>query len=323
MNSDTTYSLPNLLCEEDDSCLSDPKIRANDVSFSEDDHFYIQSLIEKESKSNDYYGCVCFDDFENNNTKKQQWFQCARLHAINWIFSTREILGFHLSTAYLSLVYFDRFNSRRLIDSEKEWAIQLLSIACLSLAAKMEEQIVPSLSHYKAQGYNFESSVIQRMELMVLTTLEWKMCCITPFAYIHHFLSKICDDCDCNEFLISNAIGFVLDFSKEVNLMDHRPSIVAMAAVLLACDDQLTRNTMEFKIGDLTSLQSLDKGCIYDCYNLLKAIETKKSNTPKSINSFGCLRNRWSTSSNIGIKRKLTYNGFEQKCPLQKTSRRL
>lgn len=29
---------------------------------------------------------------------------------------TREILGFHIRTAYLSLTYFDRFNSRRPID---------------------------------------------------------------------------------------------------------------------------------------------------------------------------------------------------------------
>ncbi|KAD5803655.1 hypothetical protein E3N88_15015 [Mikania micrantha] len=50
-----------------------------------------------------------------------------------------------------------------------ELAIQLLCIACLSVAAKMEKHIVPSLSHYKAQGYNF------RMELMVSKTLEWKI----------------------------------------------------------------------------------------------------------------------------------------------------
>ncbi|KAI3798970.1 hypothetical protein L1987_34258 [Smallanthus sonchifolius] len=311
MNPDTTFSLPTLLCEEDDSSLNQVKIK---VPQSEDDR-YIRSLIQRESKSNDHR-CVC-DDKNSKN-----WFKCARLDAINWIFGTSEILGFHFRTAYLSLTYFDRFNSKGVIDDEKEWAIQLLGIACLSLAAKMEEQIAPPLSHYKAQGYNFESSVIQRMELLVLATLEWKMCRITPFAYLHHFISKICEKCDCNEFLVSKATGFVLDFSKEVNLMDHRPSVVAIAAVLLACDDQLTRNTLECKIGVVSSLHSLEKECIYHCYNLLKELEVKKNNTPDS-NSFDLLRNHWSSSSNIGIKRKLTYNGFEQKCPLQKISRRL
>ncbi|KAF5798827.1 putative cyclin domain-containing protein [Helianthus annuus] len=313
MDPHTTFSLPNLLCEEDDSSLNDTKSKLSNPR-SEDDH-YIRSLIEKEAQSNDY-NCVICDDSTRN------WFKCARLDAIDWIFSTREVLGFHFRTAYLSLTYFDRFNSRRVIDNGKEWAIQLLGIACLSLAAKMEEQVVPSLSHYKAQGYNFESSVIQRMELMVLATLEWRLCCITPFAYLHHFLSKICDEGECNEFLVSKAIALILDFSKEVNSMDHRPSVVAIAAVLLACDDQLTRNALEFKIGVVSSLHSLEKECIYSCYNLLKNIETKKNTTPES-NSFELLTNHRNPSSNIGIKRKLTYNGFEQKCPLQKISRRL
>ncbi|KAK9061907.1 hypothetical protein SSX86_019091 [Deinandra increscens subsp. villosa] len=315
MDPDATFTLPSLLCEEDDSSL-DHQVKIKVSQPRSDDDQYIRSLIERETQSNDS-SCVICDDESTKN-----WFKCARLDAVNWIFSTREIWGFHFRTAYLSLTYFDRFNSRRVIDDGKEWAIELLGIACLSLAAKMEEQIVPSLSHFKAQGYIFESSVIQRMELMVLTTLEWKMCGITPFAYLHHFFSKISDECDCNEVLVSKAIGFVLDFSKEVNLMDHRPSVVAIAAVLLACDDQLTRNTLECKIGVVSSLYSLEKECIYNCYILLKELETKKNNTP-DLNSFDLLRNNWSKSSNIGIKRKLTYNGFEQKCPVQKISRRL
>ncbi|KAK1440676.1 hypothetical protein QVD17_06505 [Tagetes erecta] len=311
MNHDTTFSLPTLLCEEDDSSLIIPKTTHLSQPSSDDDHF-IRSLIQKETQSNDYR---CVSHHEN-------WLKCARLDAINWIFTTREILGFHFRTAYLSLIYFDRFNSKRLIDSGKEWAIHLLGIACLSLAAKMEEQNVPSLSHYKTQGYNFESSVIQRMELMVLATLEWKLCCITPFVYLHHFVSKICDEYNCNEFLVSKAIGLILDFSKEVNLMHHRPSVVAIAAVLLACDDQLTRNTLEFKIGVLSSLHSLEKECIYSCYNLFKNIEAKKNNTPDA-KSFDLSSNHWNPSSNIGIKRKLTYNNLEQNCSLQKISRRL
>ncbi|KAL9997137.1 putative cyclin domain-containing protein [Helianthus debilis subsp. tardiflorus] len=314
MDPDTTFSLPNLMCEEDDDSLS-TQVKIKISQPRSDDDRYIRSLIDKETKSNDY-GCVCVDQNSRNSLK------CARLDTVNWIFSIREILGFNFRTVYLSLTYFDRFNSRRVIDSGKEWAIQLLGIACLSLAAKMEEQTIPTLPHYKAQGYNFENSVIQRMELLVLTTLEWKMCGITPFAYLHYFVSKICDECDRNELLVSKAIGFVLDFSKEVNLMDHRPSVVAIAAVLLACDDQLTRSTLECKIGVVSSLHSLDKECIYRCYNLLKELVIKKNHTPDS-NSYDLLRNHRNTSSSIGIKRKLTYNGIEQKCPLQKTSRRL
>lgn len=34
----------------------------------------------------------------------------------------------------------------------------------------------------------------------------------------------------------------------EVNLMDHRPSVIAAAATLVAIDPHLTRNTSELKI---------------------------------------------------------------------------
>nr|GFC68309.1 cyclin, C-terminal domain-containing protein [Tanacetum cinerariifolium] len=102
------------------------------------------------------------------------------------------------------------------------------------------------------------------------------------------------------------------------------PSIVAMAAALLACDDQLTRSTLEFKISVVSSsFQSLEKEFIYKCYNLLKEIEVKKNNTPESMSSFGLLRNNWNPSNTNGIKRKLTYNGLEPNCRLQKINRRL
>lgn len=50
--------------------------------------------------------------------------------------------------------------------------------------------------------------------------------------------------------------------------MNHRPSVVAIAAVLLACDGQLTRNTLECKIGVVASLHSLEKASFFHFYNL-------------------------------------------------------
>jgi len=42
--------------------------------------------------------------------------------------------------------------------------------------------------------YIFEAKTIQRMELLVLSTLRWRMQAITPFSFIDHFLYKINDD---------------------------------------------------------------------------------------------------------------------------------
>lgn len=65
-------------------------------------------------------------------------------------------------------------------------------MACLSLAAKMEECKVPLLTEFPVEDYNFEGKVIQRMELLVLNTLEWKMSSITPLDYLSYFISKFC-----------------------------------------------------------------------------------------------------------------------------------
>lgn len=206
----------------------------------------------------------------------------ARLNAINWTLNAKSIFGFHIRTAYLSLTYFDRFFSRRPIDNEKEWAIQLLAVACLSLAAKMEERKVPALSQYSVDGYNPKGNVIKRLELLVLNTLKWEMGSITPFEFLHYFITKFFGDSKPPTDLFSRAIELISSILKEISLMDHRPSVIAAAAVLAASDDQLTRTTMEFKINVIPSWGSSEKDHMFSCYNLLVEIEMEKSKTPKS-----------------------------------------
>jgi cyclin D1/2/4 len=37
----------------------------------------------------------------------------------------------------------------------------------------------------------FEAHTIQRMELLVLSTLEWQMSSVTPFSYIDYYFHKL------------------------------------------------------------------------------------------------------------------------------------
>jgi hypothetical protein len=39
--------------------------------------------------------------------------------------------------------------------------------------------------------YVFEAKTIQRMELLVLSTLNWRMQAVTPFSYIDYFLHQL------------------------------------------------------------------------------------------------------------------------------------
>ncbi|KAG6421921.1 hypothetical protein SASPL_118481 [Salvia splendens] len=79
----------------------------------------------------------------------------------------------------------DSINS---ILKESGWSFHLLSVACLSLAAIMEELHVPSLLHLHTASI-FDPTTILRMELLVLATLNWRLRSVTPFDYLHHFIS--------------------------------------------------------------------------------------------------------------------------------------
>lgn len=93
-------------------------------------------------------------------------------------------------------------------------------MACLSLAAKMEECEVPSLSEYSVEDFHFEDKVIQKMELLVLSTLEWEMGAITPFRFLGYFIGKFCDDKRPKE-LVCKAVELIVTITKGNYIIDY------------------------------------------------------------------------------------------------------
>lgn len=69
------------------------------------------------------------------------------------------------------------------------WPVQLLAVACVSVAAKMEEMHVPLLLDLQILDpkYVFEPKTITRMELLLMSALNWRMRSITPFDFIDPF----------------------------------------------------------------------------------------------------------------------------------------
>ncbi|XP_057788120.1 cyclin-D4-1-like isoform X2 [Salvia miltiorrhiza] len=116
----------------------------------------------------------------------------SRQDSINSILKVHAHFEFKPVTAFLSINYFDRFLAAHSLP-ETGWSFQLLSVACLSLAAKMEELHVPWLLDLQTleRTYIFEPKTIQRMELLVLATLNWRLRSVTPFDYLHHFISML------------------------------------------------------------------------------------------------------------------------------------
>lgn len=73
------------------------------------------------------------------------------------------------------------------------WPLQLLSVACLALAAKMEETSVPLLLdlQVKKPRFLFKPKTVQRMELLVMANLKWRLRRTTPFDFAHYFIAKL------------------------------------------------------------------------------------------------------------------------------------
>lgn len=95
------------------------------------------------------------------------------------------------------------------LQKDKCWATRLLSVACLSLAAKMEECKVPALSEYTHEDYPFDCKVIQRMELLVSSTLDWRLNTMTPITYLSYFATKVSLESK-PKVLVTKAVDFLL-----------------------------------------------------------------------------------------------------------------
>ncbi|KAH7575416.1 hypothetical protein ACOSP7_005000 [Xanthoceras sorbifolium] len=166
----------------------------------------------------------------------------ARQDSINWILKVHAYYNFRPVTALLSVNYFDRFLSSHSLPQAKGWPFQLLSVACLSLAAKMEEPEVPLLLDLQLfePRFVFEPKTVLRMELRVLSILNWRLNSITPFDYLHYFISKLPSSSSNRDSFIrilSSSSDLILNTTRVVDFLGFAPSTMAAAAVLCAAGE--------------------------------------------------------------------------------------
>ncbi|ONK75629.1 uncharacterized protein A4U43_C03F18890 [Asparagus officinalis] len=160
----------------------------------------------------------------------------VRGDAIDWITKVITQYSFSPLTACLSINYLDRFLSVYEVPKSKVWMTQLLSVACLSLAAKMEETEVPLILDLQVgeAKYMFEAKTIQRMELLVLNTLKWRMQAVTPFSFLDYFLNKFNNGDSKMMSLVSRSIELIINSIRGIGALEFRPSEIAAAAALVS-----------------------------------------------------------------------------------------
>ncbi|KAF4395447.1 hypothetical protein G4B88_010911 [Cannabis sativa] len=194
----------------------------------------------------------------------------ARAHSVAWILKVYSYYGFQPLTVYLAVNYFDRFLYSRRLPNTGGWPLQLLSVACLSLAAKMEEPLVPSLLDLQVEGskYIFEPRTIRRMELLVLNVLDWRLRSITPFSFTGFFACKLDSTGTLTGFLISRATEIILSNIQEASFLEYRPSCIAAAAMLSAANEIPSFSMVKAEHAE-SWCDGLSKEKIIGCYELL------------------------------------------------------
>ncbi|KAL9997765.1 putative cyclin domain-containing protein [Helianthus debilis subsp. tardiflorus] len=184
-------------------------------------------LIEKECQQ-----FVGFDYLKKLTTGKLD--MVARQQAVDWILKVHSHFNFGPLCAYLSINYLDRFLAAYEFPKDKDWMMQLLAVTCLSLASKMEETEVPHILDLQVceSKYVFEAKTIQKMELLVLTTLKWRMQTVTPFSFIDTFIGKL----DCHQpmsrSLISRSTQLILCLINGIDFLEFRPSEIAAGVAI-------------------------------------------------------------------------------------------
>ncbi|KAJ3698183.1 hypothetical protein LUZ61_001888 [Rhynchospora tenuis] len=200
----------------------------------------------------------------------------ARRDMVTWVTHAVSRHGFTAETAILSVNYLDRcFLSGVLqLHHDKPWMGRLAAIACLSLAAKIEETRVPLLLDLQlpltrqeetdtgdGTGFFFEAKTVRRMEFLVLTALEWRLNPVTALSFIQPLISLLCPGRRVNYFT-SRCEAILLSVLDDWRWLKHAPSVWATAALLHAVEFNETECVM--------SLIKVSKDNVEECYDLIQ-----------------------------------------------------
>ncbi|KAF6141539.1 hypothetical protein GIB67_023294 [Kingdonia uniflora] len=89
----------------------------------------------------------------------------------------------------------------------------------------------PGMAGSKVEECNFifEAKTIQRMELLVLSTLKWRMRVVTPFTFMDYFFRKNNDDLPPPSSQISRLVELILRLTRGIEYLEFKPSEVDAA----------------------------------------------------------------------------------------------
>ncbi|XP_019170890.1 PREDICTED: cyclin-D1-1 isoform X2 [Ipomoea nil] len=153
-----------------------------------------------------------------------------------------------------------------------------------SLSAAAREDCIQWMLKVEGAKYIFEPKTIRRMELLVLTVLDWRLRSITPFNFLGFFAYKLDPTGTYTGFFISRATEIILSNIREASFLEYWPSCIAAATILCAAND-----LPNFSLVNAEHAESwcggLIKEKIISCYQLMRkiGIELRARRFPKVL----------------------------------------
>ncbi|KAK6939650.1 Cyclin, C-terminal domain [Dillenia turbinata] len=194
----------------------------------------------------------------------------SRKEALEWILKVNTHYSFSALTCLLAINYFDRFLSKFDFQRDKPWMSQLAAVACLSLAAKVEETQVPLLLDFQVEDakYVFEAKTIQRTEILVLSTLEWKMNPVTPLSFLDYITRRVGLKTHLSWDFLRKCERVLLSLVLDSRFMCYLPSVMATATMLHVINSLGLCNRLEYQ-NQLLSILKIDEEKVDECCKLI------------------------------------------------------
>jgi hypothetical protein len=173
-------------------------------------------------------------------------YQQCRHAVVDWVCQAGEVCGLKNLTIHAAIGFVDMLEDITPVDASR---IQLVAIACILIAAKMEEQEdkVPRIQALTTMcGNAFSRELILRMESFILNIFKWEVNIVTTINFLEYYLQFSL----CPTEVIRNTHIRNYEFTKAhlhktaeffVDLSEHHsyfrellPSVVAAASIAAA-----------------------------------------------------------------------------------------
>ncbi|KAJ6378516.1 hypothetical protein OIU78_028705 [Salix suchowensis] len=147
---------------------------------------------------------------------------------------------------------------------------QLAAVACLSLAAKVEETHVPLLLDLQVEDakYIFEAKTIKRMELLVLSTLQWRMNPVTSISFFDHIIRRLGLKTHLHWEFLWRCERLLLSVISDSRFMNYLPSILATVTMLHVVKEVDPCNQLESQ-NQLMAVLKTNEDEVNECYKLI------------------------------------------------------